>query len=82
MALGDWRYRTHVPLEIQQQAAVDNLGDPEWYMPALEAPSQYPESARVFLAEATRRLATEAPDLLDPADVAALKEYDAERPVK
>jgi hypothetical protein len=78
MALGDWRYRTRVPQEIRQQAAADSLGEPEWYVPALEAPSQFPESARVFLAAATKRLAVEAPELLQPADLDAIGQFEAE----
>jgi len=78
MALGDWRYRTRVPQEIQQQAAADALGDPEWYIPALEAPAQYPDSARVFLAAATKRLAAEAPELLQPGDLEAISQFEAE----
>jgi hypothetical protein len=78
MPIGDWRYHTRVPREIRQQAAAAQFGDPEWFVPALEAPAQYPESARDFLAEATRRLVAEAPDLVEPGDRQALKEYDSE----
>lgn len=67
-----------MPQEIRQQAAADSLGDPEWYVPAIEAPAQYPESARVFLAAATKRLAAEAPELLHPADLDAIGQFEAE----
>jgi len=76
MGLGDWRYRTRVPRTVQ--LAIDRLGaPPEWYLPSLEMPAQYPDSARSFLAEGARRLKVEAPHFLTPRDIAMLEEYDS-----
>jgi hypothetical protein len=79
VAIGDWRYRSRVPKEIQQQAAAGQLGDPEWFSPALEAPAQYPESARIFLVAATKRLAQKAPDKLEPGALEAIDQLESEQ---
>lgn len=55
MALGDWRYRTRVPLEVQRLAEDKELGLPEWYVPSCEGIPYYPDSIREFLGKAEGR---------------------------
>jgi hypothetical protein len=46
MAIGDKAYRNTVPSEARQLAADKNLGKPNWFVPATDAPPYYPTSVR------------------------------------
>jgi hypothetical protein len=56
MAFGDARYKARVAPETRAFALHENLGDPEWFVPGVEAAPYYPDAFRQFVSYAAEQL--------------------------